>query len=107
MEQGGVEKSIMQAALKRGRNTYDGFLKHLPEKMQSAPQLLPGLELFYEAFLDLSGSRVPAAAGPGSIPFSEISAWARHYDVTGETFELLVLFIRRLDAAYIGHVTKK
>lgn len=107
MEQGGVEKDIVAMALKRGHGTYDGFLLNLPDKIKGAPVLLPGLELFYDAFMDLASSRGHTAGGPGSIPFSEVSAWASHYDLDHETFELLWLFIRRMDAVYLDYVRSK
>lgn len=79
----------------------------MPGKIKEAPQLLPGLDLYYEAFLDLCNSRSMGYMSPGSIPFSEVDTWARRYDIEGEEFELLQLFIRRLDGVYINWVNQQ
>lgn len=97
----------MAMALKRGHGTYDGFVRNLPGKILDAPSLLPGLDIFFEAFLDLTSSRMQGVNGPGPIPFSEIDAWARRYEIDEDTFERLQLFIRRMDKVYIEHVVKK
>lgn len=83
------------------------MVNNLPEKIQNAPEILPGLEIFYEAFMDLASSRGHTAAGPAPIPFSEISAWAMRYEIEGDTFELLLHFIRRLDGVYLEFVSKQ
>lgn len=78
----------------------------LPEKIQNAPILLDGLELFFVAWLELSSDRA-YGMGEGPIPWTSIRNYANEYDIVGELREDLYYFVRSLDVAYLTHQGKK
>lgn len=78
----------------------------LPDRIQNAPELFIGSELFYGAFMDLSTCR-PAGWGVCPIPFSAIIDYAAAMDIEGDQRDDLVLFVRSLDAAYVKHYNQK
>lgn len=72
----------------------------------NAPTLPEELEFYYEAFHELSTER-QIGMGVGPIPFLAILAYARHYDLDYEETEVLIFFIRQLDAFYLKYAQKK
>ena len=98
LEQGGVEEFIVKAALKRG--------ERIPDRIANAPQLMDGLDLYWEAFMDLTTDR-PSGFGVGAIPWSAIKRWADHYEIGGEDFDYLVTYIRAMDGAYMKFAHKE
>ena len=97
---------ITQAALKRSRNNAALLLENLPDKIKNAPEILPGLELYYEAFTELSSSR-SSGFGVGAIPWMALDRWAERYGLEGDDFERLAIYIRMMDAEFIKYVSKK
>lgn len=97
---------IIQAALKRSRGDAKLFLENLPDKIKGAPEILPGLEIYYEAFTELSACR-QSGMGIGAIPWTALDRWAERYGLTEEEFERLAIYIRMMDAEYIKYVSKK
>jgi len=80
----------------------------LPEKIENAPVLLPGLDVFYNAFLELSTCRAHGMGVLGPIPWTAISAYAEYEGFTSEQdFDLFVLYIRDMDREFLKHMSKK
>ena len=65
--------------------------------------LLPGLQFYYQAFLDLSTCRsVGMAEGP--IPWDSIDAYAKHHGLVDDNeYDRFFLLIRALDAEYLRY----
>lgn len=89
---GEVEGSIIQQCAKTGQP--------LPDKIANKPQPTFGLELFLEAFYELSSDR-PSGLGVGQIPFTAICQYADEYGFKGEQREDLFYFIRAIDRAIV------
>jgi len=98
IDQGPQECKIIQQCL-RERLPF-------PQAIQNAPQLQMGLELFFDAFLDLDGDRPPGWT-TSPIPWAVVKDYAKAYNITGEQRDDLVFFVRRMDRAYLGHLEKK
>lgn len=72
----------------------------LPQKIQNAPQLILGLELYYSAFIDLNSTRSLGMV-PGPIPWPVIKGYAETYEFSEEQTEDLFYFVRSMDKAYL------
>ena len=78
----------------------------LPEKIQNAPVLRPGLELYYIAFLDLMASRV-TGMGLSPIWWSTVQIYC---DAKGpDEFQTFAMHyhIKELDSVFMKHQNKK
>lgn len=96
--QGEVEAKIVAQSARDGTP--------LPDKIANAPTLLPGLDLYYTAFFDLSPSRsFGMAAGP--IPWGAIAQYAAYYQFDLDQEEELFYFVRHLDNEYLRHEHSK
>lgn len=74
----------------------------MPAMAESGPQLHPGLDLYLQAFEDLSPSRPSTFGGPGPIPFEAIDRYATRLRIDDlDAFDDLHRFIRTLDDAYL------
>lgn len=72
----------------------------LPERIQNAPELTPGTQLFYTGFLELTSNRsMGAALGP--IPFLAILEYCLIKGIEGEQQDNFVWLIQRLDQKYL------
>lgn len=74
----------------------------LPDRIQNAPDLELGLELYMGAFWDLDSCR-PLGYGEGPIPWTTIEQYAQLNGIEGEQREMLHHHIRQLDNAYLKH----
>lgn len=72
----------------------------------NAPDLLPGLEMYYEAFVELSTCR-DHGLGAGPIPWTAIDRYAERNGFEGEGYEYLLRMVRALDDAFLAHTRKK
>lgn len=80
--------------------------RQLPDFLQNEPELLPGLEVYLEAFWDLSTCR-QMGMGLGPIPWTSIE---NYITISGgdENFrEDFHHLIRRLDQAYLAWCNDK
>lgn len=95
-----MERDIIRQSIKRGIP--------LPDKMQNAPRLRPGLELFWEGFTKLTTCRAPGAMGPpGRIPWTAIDQYCARRGYEGylrEDFEAIIL---QIDEAYLDYVIEE
>lgn len=81
--------------------------KALPTNIANAPELDPGLDLFYNAFFDLDSERAMAAMGVGRIPSSAIRAYAHEFDLDERQSEQLSDYITQMDSAFIKYMSAK
>jgi len=78
----------------------------LPKTIENAPVLLPGLDLFYVAFMDLTTCR-SVGFGEGPIPWDKTSEWCDRNDLDDEQREDMHFHITRLDTVYLKHRGKQ
>ena len=72
----------------------------MPDAIRDAPELRQGLELFYEAFWELSSCRSVGMA-MSQIPWLAINTYANHLEIYGEQRQDLYYHIRNMDEAYL------
>lgn len=65
-----------------------------------------GLELFYGAFMDLTGSR-SLGFGEGPIPWEKIAWYCDEHDIQDEQREDVFYHVQHLDSAYLDWKFKK
>jgi len=98
MEMGQVEQRMIRECYARK--------KALPERIQNAPNLFMGLELYFQAFVELNTNRNTGwSAGP--IPSWCIAEYAERLELTEEEEEDLHYHIRMMDQAFLAHVARK
>lgn len=90
LEQGPTEKAILLACA-RDRTP-------VPMRIQNAPELMIGLEIYYVAFLNLTTCRTD-----GVISWKIIDDYADRIGFSEEQREDLFYFIPYLDAVYQNH----
>lgn len=95
---GQAEQRIIQDCYRRKRP--------LPERIANAPDLLTGLELFFEAFIELNTCRM-VGWGPGPIPFTAIADYAAFLGLTVEETEDLFYHVRKMDEAFLKWNARK
>lgn len=98
MEQGPGERKIIETCL-RERLPF-------PKRIENAPELCLGLELFYSAWCDLDTDR-PVGWNARPIPWTAMRDYADAYSITGEQREDLFYFVRAMDKAYLKYVDSK
>ncbi len=92
-----MEKRIIEAAVRRRQP--------LPDVIANAPELLLGLDSYFEAFVELSTCRgLGMASGP--IPWTAVDRYAERHGYSGEGFEYLLQMIRAMDEAFLEHSRK-
>ena len=96
--QGPIEKKIIEQCVR----------DHLPlpEKIKNAPALLPGLELFYNAFAALSSCR-NTGFGEGEIPWNVISEYCDRNGIYGDQRDDTFFFVKELDSEYLAYKEEK
>lgn len=72
----------------------------LPDRIQNAPELNLGSELFYTGFLELTSCR-QIGMGLGPIPLLSILEYCLINGIDGEQREDFIWFIQRLDSKYL------
>lgn len=78
----------------------------LPDFIRDAPELTPGLELFFNAFLDLENDR-SIGFGIGPISWSVINEYCVVNDIVDDQRHAMFYHIRKMDAVYIELMTEK
>jgi hypothetical protein len=91
---GDHERMIAQQAYRMGMP--------MPDRIQNAPKLLPGLQLFFQAFLDLDTERTE-----GPIPFTSIAAYSQFFDFEEDQAEDLFYIVRKLDGLILKRRAEK
>lgn len=79
----------------------------LPRKIANAPELNFGLELYYDAFWDLSTCRM-SGYSLGPIPWGSVNDYASTFEFDDEQRHALHYYIRVMDNVYVKfHSPKK
>lgn len=76
------------------------FRQKLPDRIQNAPELWMGNELYYSGFIDLTSSR-PMGFALGPLSLLTILEYCYMMDIEGEQREDFLWLIPRLDAKYL------
>lgn len=81
----------------------------LPGFIQDAPTLLPGLDLYYEAFQELSTCRpyIGLEGVPGPIPWTAVDRYGASKDFDEEAQDYLEKLIRALDDEFLTYMREK
>lgn len=90
--EGPAEERIIRQCLRQN--------KPLPEKVANAPALMLGMELYYDAFWDLTTCR-QVGFGAGAIPWASVRDYGLTFEFDEEQMEDLFYFIRVMDNAYL------
>lgn len=77
----------------------------VPDVIRNAPYLLPGLQLYWVAFLTLSSCR--GGMGDGRIPWTAVKEYCAHIGLEDEEFDYCWALLCAMDAAYIKHNSDK
>jgi hypothetical protein len=88
LKHGKAEQGIIQQCI-RERTKFPDFI-------QNAPELQPGLSLYYVAFWDLNGCR---GGMGGPIMWTAVEQYALAYDLDQEQREALHYHVRQMDVA--------
>jgi hypothetical protein len=99
MKMGKVEAIVIKGAFQRRQE--------IPENIQNAPELLPGLQMYYDAFIALTSCRSLGYGVMGGIPWTAINDYAERYEIHGAQFDRLVFYVQALDNHYLNEVRKK
>ena len=78
----------------------------LPDRIQNAPSLMVGLELYYEAFMDLMASRMTGFS-IGPIWWQTVQNYAEAQGFSSDQRGDLHYHIREMDTVYMQHMAKK
>lgn len=78
-----------------------GHQPRLPTRVENAPQVQLGLELYWIAYSDLTTCRPPSFAGVPPIPWTAIATYAQINMLDHEQFSDLVYFVRQLDDEFM------
>lgn len=79
----------------------------LPERIQNAPELYLGLEMYYLAFLDLTSCRAAGYGTEGPISWMTIEEYADRKEIYGSQREDLHYYISNMDASYLEFKSTK
>lgn len=79
----------------------------LPDKVANAPQLLTGLDIYWDAYVALSTCRPPAFAGVMPIPWASVDAYARAQDFDEEQHYRLWYCVSMMDKEFTRYVKSK
>lgn len=79
----------------------------MPSRIQNAPELQDGLEIYQTAFNLLTSSRQLSQGCIGPIPYSAIANFCREEGITDELRDDIFYHVERLDKAYLEHSAAK
>lgn len=77
----------------------------LPKKIQDAPELMFGLELYYAAFFDLSTCR-PVGFVEGSIRWLDVDVYCDRLELDEDQRIEMHYHMERMDAVYLDWVRR-
>ena len=78
----------------------------IPARIQNAPELLFGLEFYFQAFQDLQRER-PAGMGLSPIPFQAMISYSKWLNLTPSEEADLIVHVRALDQTFLEFHRKK
>lgn len=98
LQQGHIEQQIIEQAVKSGQP--------IPNRIENAPSIWAGLELYYLGFLDLNSSRsFGMALGP--ISWVVIEQYCRLKGLDEDQTEAMHHHVAAMDKVYLEHMDKK
>jgi len=71
------------------------------------PLLLPGLEMYWIGFLELTSDRQIGIGGESWIPWTAIRLYCKESNLSTEQTEDMHYYIKAMDVAYLQHIKKK
>jgi hypothetical protein len=77
----------------------------LPEKIKNAPELENGLELFIQAFFELSTSRM-VGVDYGPIPWVVINEYCNSLEIVEDQRDDVFYHVRALDSTYLEFINR-
>ena len=98
LQQGPLEEILIRRAQAEHRP--------IPKAIAEAPQLMPGLGFYYNAFLALCSCR-QVGMGEGRIPWTSAHEYARRMGMDEEEFEDLWMLVCLMDGAYLKYRAEK
>jgi hypothetical protein len=72
-----------------------------PSALLEREELLPGVEIVWQAFADLTNDRSSGLGAISGIPFLSIDAWARRYRVAEVDFGRFHYLLKAMDATLL------
>jgi hypothetical protein len=78
----------------------------IPDKILNAPELTLGLELFYNAFLELTSCR-SNGMGIGPISWLAMMEFCDRFEIYNDQREDFVYYVRQLDEVYLSWNNKE
>jgi len=98
LQQGHIEQQIIEQAVRSGLP--------IPNRIENAPSIWPGLELYYLGFMELTSSRqVGFSVGP--IPWLAIEQYCVMKGLDEEQTEAMHHHIIQMDTVYLKHHAAK
>lgn len=79
----------------------------IPDKVRDAPELRKGLELYFNAYMDLDDERQYGMMGACALPWSSIAMYSQFYGLDEEQTESMLFLVRRMDRANLLEMEKK
>lgn len=98
MEQGPLEAFLLDQARKQRAP--------IPEALLNAPELFPGSQFYYDAFLKLSSCRIDGM-GMGRIPWTALNEFCKSFRMSAESRDSLWSIIQEMDAVYRDYAERK
>lgn len=78
----------------------------IPDAIQNAPDLLPGLALFFNAYWEVQSDR-PVGFEPGRIPWSTAVKYAEMHGFSEDQRDDLIYHFGQMDEVFLAHVRSK
>jgi len=78
----------------------------IPDRIENAPSIMPGLELYYIGFLDLTSSR-SVGMGLGPISWQVIQDYSISKELEEDQIEAMHVHIVAMDVTFLEHQKKK
>jgi hypothetical protein len=77
----------------------------LPKAVMEAQEVHEGLEIYWEAFVDLSTCR--GGMGDGPIPWNQAAIYADRLEMDDEEFDDFWFYISQMDDAWLDYQARK
>lgn len=94
MAHGEAERSIIQHHLSSGTP--------FPKWIREAPELLPGLEYFYQCFFEIAGDR-PVGMGVGPLPYMLLRTYGIAKGESEDELDDFIYLLREMDREYCAY----
>lgn len=99
LEMGKIEKTIF--------DHHERSKEPLPPKVEGAPQIQLGLELYWNGFAALNTCRGSMYNSEGPVPWTAMLAYCEQYEIYGDQREDFFYIMALMDEAYLTFKAKK